>query len=109
LVTLINPGLPGGGSDHLFFLCQGAPAFALGADSWDYETYSWHTNLDTYDKISLDDLRFNATLVAMLAYEASEDVSLIARDHRLLPVDGSGKPRSWPQCPPPRRSSSPTS
>lgn len=102
-VTLVNPGLPGGGSDHQFFLCHGAPAFALGADGWDYETYTWHTNLDTFDKISLEDLRANAVLVAMLAYEASEDPRRIARDRRILPAASSGRPRDWPECAPARR------
>lgn len=102
-VTLLNPGLPGTGSDHQFFLCHGAPAFSLHAEEWEYHTYTWHTNLDTFDKISPDDLRFNATLVAMLAYGASEDRQRIARDTRVLPSDDSGKERAWPACPAPTR------
>jgi len=102
-VTLINPGLPGTGSDHQFFLCHGAPAFSLGADEWDYHTYTWHTNLDTFDKISVGDLRSNAILVAMLAYEASEDPQQMRRDTRLLPADDAGAVRAWPACPPPTR------
>lgn len=108
-VTLINPGLPGGGSDHFFFLCRGAPAFALNGEPWDYETYTRHTNLDTYDKISIDDLKSNATLVAMLAYQASEDPVFMARDRRELPADGAGKPRNWPGCPPSQRIWAPAS
>ncbi|MGE5146856.1 MAG: FAD-dependent oxidoreductase, partial [Candidatus Eiseniibacteriota bacterium] len=41
----------GGGSDNASFVCYGAPAFGLGATSWDYGTYTWHTNRDTFDKI----------------------------------------------------------
>jgi Zn-dependent M28 family amino/carboxypeptidase len=68
------PGSPaGGGSDNASFVCAGAPSFNLGSGSWDYGTYTWHTNRDTYDKVSFDDLRMNATLVAVLAYLASED------------------------------------
>lgn len=82
---------------------QGFPT----SDRWDYETYTWHTNLDTFDKISVDDLRFNATLVAMLAYAASEDPQLLARATRELPMDArAGKPREWPRCAPARRASS---
>jgi GAF domain-containing protein len=40
-----------GGSDNASFVCAGAPAFGLGSLSWDYGTYTWHTNRDTYDKI----------------------------------------------------------
>ncbi len=54
---------------------------------WNYGTYTWHTNRDTYDKIAFDDLKHNATLAAMLAYEASEDPDFISRDR---------SPGTWP-------------
>jgi len=69
----------GGGSDDYSFSCAGLPAFGLGALSWDYGNYTWHTGRDTYDKIVFDDLKSNATLTAMLAYLASEDPTMIAR------------------------------
>ena len=70
----------GGGSDDFAFSCAGLPAFNLGALSWDYGDYTWHTDRDTYDKIVFDDLRSNATLTAMLVYLASEDPQLITRE-----------------------------
>jgi carboxypeptidase Q len=73
-------GFPaGGGSDDFSFACYGLPAFGLGSLNWDYFNYTWHTNRDTYDKVVFDDLKWNATLTAMLAYLASEDPSLITR------------------------------
>ncbi len=63
----------GGGSDDFSFGCHGLPAFGLGALSWDYGNVTWHTERDTYDKVVFDDLRYNATLTAMLVYLASED------------------------------------
>ncbi|HEY4305104.1 MAG TPA: M28 family peptidase [Gemmatimonadaceae bacterium] len=70
----VQPGGPaGGGSDDYSFTCYGAPTFGLGALSWDYNTITWHTDRDTYDKVVFDDLKANATLTAMLAYLASED------------------------------------
>jgi hypothetical protein len=77
-ITLhLRLGTPGeqvnGGSDHASFVCHGAPAFRLQSDYDEYRQYTWHTNRDTFDKIVFDDLRNNATLVAMLAYAASED------------------------------------
>ncbi len=62
-----------GDSDESSFICRGAPGFRLLSPYPDYRQYMWHTDLDTYDKIVFDDLRNNATLVAMLAYMASED------------------------------------
>jgi carboxypeptidase Q len=41
--------------------------------NWSYGTYTWHTNRDTYDKIVFDDVRSNAILAAIMAYQASED------------------------------------
>ncbi len=58
----------GGGSDDFSFGCHGLPAFGLGATPWDYSTVTWHTERDTYDKVVFDDLRYNATLTAMLVY-----------------------------------------
>ena len=51
------PGLPGGdGSDYASFVAAGIPAFSLSSLSWDYSRFTWHTNLDTYDKIVFDAL-----------------------------------------------------
>ncbi|MEX0287669.1 MAG: M20/M25/M40 family metallo-hydrolase [Flavobacteriaceae bacterium] len=92
------PGAPGrGGSDYASFVAAGAPAFSLSSLSWSYWNYTWHTNLDTYDKIVFDDVRNNAILAAILAYMASEDPEKTSRERAILPVDSrSGKQRSWP-------------
>ena len=94
------PGMPGGGgTDHASFVMCGAPGFGLGSGAWDYFQYTWHTQRDTYDKISFDDLKMNATLVAMLAYLAAEDPQLMPRDRRtVFPNRPDGTPGSWPPC-----------
>ena len=100
------PGIPGGGgSDYASFLCHGAPAFNLGALSYDYGTYTWHTNRDTFDKINFDDVRANAILTAMLVYLASEDPTTVPRDRRVVTAPG-GAPAQWPACQPAIRRSS---
>jgi hypothetical protein len=50
----------------------------MGALGWDYSNTTWHTNRDTYDKVVIDDLKNNATLVAMLTYMADKDPNLQA-------------------------------
>lgn len=96
-VTHKGPGRPSrGGSDDASFACHGLPAFGLGSLGWDYGSYTWHTNRDTYDKIVFDDLKQNAALVAMLAYLASEDTAFIKRD-RAAPQAPAGAP-AWPEC-----------
>jgi carboxypeptidase Q len=69
-----------GGTDGAVFTCYGTPSFGMGALGFNYSAYTWHTNRDTYDKVWFDDLKQNATLVAMLAYLASEDPSAITRE-----------------------------
>jgi hypothetical protein len=106
-ITLSAPGMPsGGGSDNASFVCRGAPGIMLSSLSWDYGTYTWHTNRDTYDKIAFDDVRNNATLTAMLAYLASEDADRVPRDRRsAFPVSPqTGQASGWPECRTPPRS-----
>lgn len=94
-----------GGSDHVSFLCHGAPGFRLQSNYPDYRQYTWHTNRDTYDKIIIDDLKNNATLAAMLAYLASEDPARVSRERSVLPPNPrTGEPRQWLRCGTSRRS-----
>ncbi|MBT8296102.1 MAG: M20/M25/M40 family metallo-hydrolase, partial [Gramella sp.] len=93
------PGTPGrGGSDYASFVAAGAPAFNLSSLNWDYFTYTWHTNRDTYDKIVFDDVRNNVILTAVLAYMASEDPETTSREKIKLPVSKrSGEQMTWPE------------
>ncbi len=93
-------GQPGsGGTDHVSFTCAAAPGFGLGALGWDYGSTTWHTNRDTFDKIVVDDLKQNATLVAMLIYLASEDPTQMARVKvDPLPAGPNGAAGTWPAC-----------
>jgi carboxypeptidase Q len=93
-------GAPGtGGTDHVAFVCSGAPGFNLNALSWDYGFTTWHTNRDTYDKVVTDDLKQNATLVAMLVYVADQDANLMPRIKLdPLPAGPNGQPAAWPTC-----------
>jgi carboxypeptidase Q len=75
------PGRPAtGGSDHASFACHGAPSFGLQSAGWDYFNYTWHTDRDTYDKVVPEALKANVTMVAMLAYLASEEPQLVPRE-----------------------------
>ena len=100
-IELAVPGEPErGGSDHMSFICRGATGFRLQSNYPDYRQYTWHTDIDTYDKIVFDDLRNNATLAAMLAYLASEDPIRVSNAQRTLPGG-----QQWPGCGTPQRSS----
>ena len=102
-ITLEFPGnQQNSGSDHTSFVCAGVPSFRFQSPYPEYRQYTWHTNRDTYDKIVLEDLAENATLAAMIVYQASEDPRRMGREKATL-VDGRGQPRKWPTCRPPRR------
>lgn len=102
-IELDDPGLPSAGSsDHSSFVCRGAPGFWLLSKSWDYGTYTWHTDRDTYDKIVFDDVRRNAILIAMLAWQAAED-ERVPRTRREMPANAAGAAGQWPACQPPQR------
>jgi carboxypeptidase Q len=99
------PGSPGGGgSDHASFVAAGVPGFMLSSLSWGYFSNTWHTNLDTYDKLVFDDLLSNVILTAVLTYKATEEPKLVDREKRVLPADRNGQPATWPAIRQPRRS-----
>lgn len=98
-LTTTFPGAPGGGgSDFASFVAAGAPGFSLSSLSWDYGTVTWHTNLDTYDKIIFDDVRNNAILTAILVYQACEDPERTSTEKSVLPFNyRTNQPGTWPQ------------
>ena len=93
------PGTPSsGGTDHASFVAAGAPAFMLRSLNWSYWDYTWHTNLDTYDKIVFDDVRSNVILTAIMTYMASEDPETTSRERAVLPVNRrTGEQMTWPE------------
>lgn len=102
------PGNPGGrgGSDYAAFLPYDVPAFFLISNSWDYGTYTWHTNLDTYDKIVWEDMKRNAVTLATMVYLACEEPEMFSRKKAQLPVDTqTGERMTWPKGKGPERTS----
>lgn len=99
------PGTPSsGGTDNAAFVAAGAPGFSLGSLSWGYFSNTWHTNLDTYDKIVFDDVQKNVILTAILAYMASEDPTFFNREKSVLPISQfTGEPGKWPEMKSPER------
>lgn len=65
-----------GSTDHVSFTRLGLPAYQFIQDPLEYfRTY--HTTMDTYERLVLDDLKVNAAIVAWLAYSAAMDPSRI--------------------------------
>ena len=89
-----------GGTDNATFVAAGIPAFNLGTQSWDYGSYTWHTNRDTYDKIVFPELEKNVVATVILALEAANDPNEISNTKRVLP-----KNTEWPTTKEPKRNS----
>lgn len=61
-----------GSTDHVSFSRLGLPAYQFIQDPLDYfRTY--HSTMDTYERLSLNDLKVNAAIAAWLAYSAAMD------------------------------------
>lgn len=58
-----------GGTDSSSFAQAGLPGVGLGQDPIEYFTDTWHTNLDTYERIIEDDVKKDAIVVAAAVYQ----------------------------------------
>jgi len=96
-----------GGSDNTSFNNAGLPGIGMGQDPIEYQSNTWHTNLDTYERILEDDVKQNAMVVAWSVYQLAMRDELLPRlskaDMPPKPPDESTQPA------PPRPSASRTS
>lgn len=68
-----------GGSDHTSFNNAGLPGIGAMQDPIEYGTHTWHTNLDTYERIIEDDVKKDAIIVAAAAYQLAMRDELLPR------------------------------
>ncbi|MCC7240579.1 MAG: M20/M25/M40 family metallo-hydrolase [Acidobacteria bacterium] len=68
-----------GGSDHTSFNEAGLPGIGVSQDPIEYGTDTWHTNLDTYERIIEDDARQSAMVIAAAVYDLAKRDALLPR------------------------------
>jgi carboxypeptidase Q len=68
-----------GGSDHTSFNQAGLPGIGLGQDPIEYNSHTWHTNLDTYERILEDDVKKDAMVVAWAVYQLANSDTMLPR------------------------------
>jgi hypothetical protein len=86
-VTISNTG----GTDHQSFDAVGLPGFQFIQDEVEYDTYTHHTNLDTYERLQPEDMRRNATIAAAFAFlAANREEKLPRKPATALPGGGRG-------------------
>lgn len=61
-----------GGTDHMSFTRLGLPAYQFIQDELEYDR-TYHTVMDTYERLSIPDLKVDAVIVAWLALNAAMD------------------------------------
>ena len=84
-----------GGTDSTSFNWAGLPGIGLTQDPIQYQSYTWHTNLDTYERIVEDDVKKAAIVIASTVYH------LAMRDEPLPRFTGDAMPRRQGQPQPP--------
>ena len=68
-----------GGTDSTSFNEAGLPGIGLSQDPIEYQTYTWHTNLDTYERILEEDVKKSATSIASAVYHVAMRDDMLPR------------------------------
>ena len=68
-----------GGSDHTSFNEVGLPGISMQQDPIQYGSYTWHTNLDTYERVIEQDAVTSAIVVAAGVYHLAMRDELLPR------------------------------
>ncbi|MCF2495284.1 M20/M25/M40 family metallo-hydrolase [Dyadobacter chenhuakuii] len=61
-----------GGTDHQSFDALGLPGFQFIQDGIEYGSRTHHTNMDTYERLVMDDLKQMAVVVAAFVYNTAQ-------------------------------------
>ena len=69
-----------GGTDHLGFDAIGIPGFQFIQDPIEYRSRTHHTNMDTYERLVIDDLKQIATIVASFVYNTAQRDEMLPRE-----------------------------
>jgi hypothetical protein len=68
-----------GGTDSTSFNNAGLPGIGLSQDPFDYNTFTHHTNLDTYERIYEEDVRAGAVMIASAVYAVAMAEQMVPR------------------------------
>ena len=68
-----------GGSDHTSFNEAGLPGIGMSQDLIEYGSHTWHTNLDTYERVVEADLKSSAIAIAAAVYQLAMRDDLLPR------------------------------
>ncbi|MBI4887508.1 MAG: M20/M25/M40 family metallo-hydrolase [Acidobacteria bacterium] len=91
-----------GGTDSTSFNEAGLPGINVLQDPIQYQSYSWHTNLDTYERIVEDDVKKSAIAIAAAVYHLAMRDEPLPRfaAGEMPPPRLQQQPAPQPQAPP---------
>jgi carboxypeptidase Q len=68
-----------GGTDSTSFNAAGLPGIGLTQDPIEYQSHTWHTNLDTYERIVEADVKKSAAIIASALYHLAMREEMLPR------------------------------
>jgi carboxypeptidase Q len=68
-----------GGTDSTSFNAAGLPGIGLMQDPIEYQSHTWHTNLDTYERIVEADVKKSAAMIASAIYHLAMREQMLPR------------------------------
>ena len=74
-LTITNTG----GTDHLAFDAAGLPGFQFIQDPVEYSTRTHHSNMDTWERLQADDMKWNSAVLAAFAWQAAQRDEMLPR------------------------------
>jgi carboxypeptidase Q len=82
-----------GGTDSTSFNAAGLPGIGLNQDGIEYNSHTWHTNLDTYERIVEQDVKRSAIAIASAVYHIAMRDQMLPRftKETMPPVPGAGR------------------
>ncbi len=93
-----------GGTDSTSFNQAGLPGIGLGQDPIEYNSATWHTNLDSYERIIEEDAKKSAIAIAAAVYQLAMRDELLPRFTKEtmppVPPKQGEQPAATPQTPP---------
>ncbi|HXR97500.1 MAG TPA: M20/M25/M40 family metallo-hydrolase [Terriglobales bacterium] len=101
----VNPTLrrQTGGTDSTSFNNAGLPGVGYQQDPFDYNTYTHHTNFDTYERIYEPDMREAAVEEALTLYALADAPTMVPRCSAATmpppPAGRGGRPSTLPTTP----------
>jgi hypothetical protein len=82
-----------GGTDSTSFNAAGLPGINLGQDGLEYNSHTWHTNLDTIERVVETDVKRSAVAIASVVYHLAMRDDLLPRfaSDAMPPAPGAGR------------------